>query len=269
MVDQPRVRIGELSRRVGVSPQLLRAWEARYSLLAPARSAGGLRLYSAEDERRVRLMLEQLAQGAPAAEAARVALARERTPAGGHMADAQELARELEAGVAVLDEPRTQAVLDRALEGRPLAQALGDLILPFLRHIGESWAAGEIGVAHEHFASNAIGARLRALARGWGAGVGPRALLACQPGERHDLGLLCFGLALRERGWRIAYLGADTPLADVIGAARELSAAQIKALRKQARVAIGGAGATPPLAAQLGVELLAGDAVSEAAALVP
>src|SRR5579875_1655548 len=240
MVDQPRVRIGELSRRVGVSPQLLRAWEARYSLLAPARSAGGLRLYSAEDERRVRLMLEQLAQGAPAAEAARVALARERTPAGGHMADAQELARELEAGVAVLDEPRTQAVLDRALEGRPLAQALGDLILPFLRHIGES----------------------------------------------HDLGLLCFGLALRERGWRIAYLGADTPLADVIGAARELSpaivvlaavererfrrsAAQIKALRKQARVAIGGAGATPPLAAQLGVELLAGDAVSEAAALVP
>ncbi len=28
----------------------------------------------------------------------------------------------------------------------------------------------------------------------------------------HDLGLIAFGLALRERGWRIAFLGANTPV---------------------------------------------------------
>ena len=54
--------------------------------------------------------------------------------------------------------------------------------------------------------------RLLGLARDWGQGGGPLTLLACPPGELHDLGLICFGLALRARGWRIAFLGTDTPI---------------------------------------------------------
>src|ERR1044071_6101173 len=69
----PTLRIGELSRRVGVSPELLRAWERRYGLLDPARTDGGLRLYSAEDVRRVRAMQAHLQSGLSAAEAARLA----------------------------------------------------------------------------------------------------------------------------------------------------------------------------------------------------
>ena len=64
--------------------------------------------------------------------------------------------------------------------------------------------------------------RLLGLARGWGRGTGPRALLACPPGERHDLGLIAFGLALRERGWRIDFLGGDTPAESIAGAARAI-----------------------------------------------
>ena len=55
MSDPGLLRIGELSRRSGVSPELLRAWERRYRLLRPTRSAGGLRLYSLEDLERVRV----------------------------------------------------------------------------------------------------------------------------------------------------------------------------------------------------------------------
>lgn len=62
--------------------------------------------------------------------------------------------------------------------------------------------------------------RLRGLARGWGTGFGPLALLACAPGEQHDLGLLAFGLALRGRGWRIVYLGPDTPFESIAVATR-------------------------------------------------
>src|SRR3954453_4495570 len=68
------LRIGALSRRVGVSPELLRAWERRYGLLAPSRTGGGLRLYSLEDEARVRRMQAFLAEGLAPAEAARAAL---------------------------------------------------------------------------------------------------------------------------------------------------------------------------------------------------
>src|SRR4051794_39933348 len=64
------LRIGELSKRSGVSPELLRAWERRYGLLQPTRSAGGLRLYSADDLERVRQMRQHLASGLAAAEAA-------------------------------------------------------------------------------------------------------------------------------------------------------------------------------------------------------
>ena len=35
---QPALRIGELSRRLGVSDHVLRAWESRYGLLQPVRS---------------------------------------------------------------------------------------------------------------------------------------------------------------------------------------------------------------------------------------
>ena len=57
------LRIGELSRRTGVAPELLRAWERRYGLLRPARSEGGFRLYSEADEHRVERMRQHLREG--------------------------------------------------------------------------------------------------------------------------------------------------------------------------------------------------------------
>src|SRR6187549_881317 len=71
----PVLRIGELSRRVGVSEHVLRAWESRYGLLQPERSEGGYRLYSEVDQNRVRRMQAYLADGLAAAQAARAAIA--------------------------------------------------------------------------------------------------------------------------------------------------------------------------------------------------
>jgi DNA-binding transcriptional MerR regulator len=273
MADGGRLRIGELSRRVGVSPELLRAWETRYGLVDPDRTQGGLRLYSKEDERRVREMRRQIAAGLSAAEAARVALGSATQPASG-----QRLLAQLDGALTALDEPAAQAALDRTFGSLDLDTAIAQVVVPFLHDLGERWAATERSVGQEHFASNVIGGRLRALARGWGEGGGPRALLACPPGEQHELGLLCFGLLLRKRGWRIVYLGADTPTSELTTAVTQLSpevvvlgsvvaqrfvdaADEIRALGAQARVAIGGAGASSGLAASLGVELLASDLV--------
>src|SRR3954469_2850017 len=110
------LRIGELSRRSGVSPELLRAWERRYRLLRPIRSAGGLRLYSLDDLQRVRAMQHHLSRGLAAAEAA--ALATEQPAltedAGTSLSEAK---RELSDALAEFDEARVQAVLDRLLAG--------------------------------------------------------------------------------------------------------------------------------------------------------
>jgi DNA-binding transcriptional MerR regulator len=220
------LRIGELSRRLGVSDHVLRAWERRYGLLRPVRSAGGFRLYSEADLDRVRRMQAHLAQGLSAAQAARAAIDDERparapvhdeeAPARDGLADAaQTLTRALDA----LDEPTAHAVLDQLLSTLTVETVLRDVVLPYLHELGERWQRGEVSVAQEHFASNVIRGRLASLGRGWGHGHGPRAILACAPGELHDLGLLAFGIVLNRNGWRIEYLGASTPLDDLIGLA--------------------------------------------------
>jgi methanogenic corrinoid protein MtbC1 len=139
-------------------------------------------------------------------------------------------------------------------------------------------------VGQEHFASGLLRGRLLGLARGWGLGVGPVALLACLPREQHELGLLAFGLLLRARGWRIVYLGADTPLDTVEALSRDaepdlivLAALDRKrvtavtdrlgALARRWPVAVGGTGAAVAASKVPGVRALRGDLASEAAAL--
>ena len=39
-------------------------------------------------------------------------------------------------------------------------------------------------------------------------------MLACAPGEQHDIGLLMLAVMLRADGWRVEFLGADTPVDD-------------------------------------------------------
>ena len=280
---RPGLRIGELSRRVGVTPDVLRAWERRYGVLQPHRSRSGQRLYTDADEERVRRMLGHMEGGYSAAVAARLATAPpaalEAAPAGA--ADIGALAEELRAALHGLDEAGAEAALDRLLAAFALDTVLRDAVLPFLADLGERWARGTISVGQEHFATAVIAGRLHALGRSRDAGVGPRAVLACPSDERHDLGLLCFGLALRGRGWRVCYLGADTPTAAIEGVAEQLdadlvviaavraeplvgAADPLAALAAARRVCVGGRGASAALAARLGAERLPEDPIAAA-----
>ena len=289
------LRIGELSRRAGVSPELLRAWERRYDLLRPTRSPGGLRLYSLEDLERVRLMSRHIASGLAAREAAglasRATLGREggeETAGAGHAPgtalDAGAARARLGRAVDQFDEPTAQAVIDELLAVATVDALLSEVVMPFLHDLGDRWERGELSVAQEHFASNLLRGRLLGLARGWGRGTGPRALLACPPGERHDLGLIAFGLALRARGWRIDFLGSDTPVESIVGAARTLRpallvvsaasaelltpmAAELAELAREHEVAVAGAGARAFDPGESKVLVLTRDPVAEAEGL--
>jgi MerR family transcriptional regulator, light-induced transcriptional regulator len=206
------LRIGELSRRTGVSPELLRAWELRYGLLEPSRTVGRFRLYSEADIARVRRMRANLDAGLSASEAARAVLA-ERSPVDspglGEAADA--LARSLES----YDDVGAQSALDSLLAAFSLDIVVREVLVPYLHAVGERWQRGELSVGQEHFISNVIRGRLLALSRGWDRGVGPRAVLASAEGDQHDLPVLLFGVLLRTHGWRITFLGADTPIASL------------------------------------------------------
>jgi len=175
------------------------------------------------------------------------------------------------------------AALDRLLSGFALETVVTDAVLPYLRSLGKRWQqSGDAVVAQEHFASALLRGRLLGLARGWGGGYGPMALLGCFPGEQHDLGLICFGVALRANGWRITFLGADTPFPTISEAARRVRPDLIvlttltrrkrsevedhlASLSAYAPVALAGAGVDESNAPIGGARFLAGDPFTAAA----
>lgn len=290
MAEQPAtlLRIGELSRRLGVSEHVLRAWERRYGLPEPVRSEGGFRLYSSADVARIRRMQAHIADGLSTAQAAQATRAEQpstspaATSAGASVTGPVAAAEALALALDVFDEPAAQAALDRLLSDYTVETVLREVLLPYLRRLGERWASGEVSVAHEHFASNLLRGRLTSLARGWGSGNGPTAVLACAPGERHDLPLLMLGIALNRLGWRIVYLGGDTPVEvlshvavqgrpDLVVLAltnpQRLRGhmEQLTLLADALPLAIAGAGATSALAKQTGAQLLTMDPVTAAA----
>lgn len=273
------VRIGELSRRLGVGPDRLRAWERRYGLLRPVRTPGGFRLYSREDEQRVRGMLAQLARGLSAAQAAEVVLAAGHSPPSHTPSD--ELRARLAAALAEFDDAGANAVLDRLFAVHGPDVAMRDVIYPYLRAVGEAWARAEIDIGQEHFASNLLLRRLLGLLPGWEDGSGPRAVLACAPGDQHSLGLTGLGVALRNRAWRVTYLGADTPIAAIVRATETLAPRlvvlsstiadnlppfedELRALAASVRLVLAGAGVSPELAQRVGAERLDVDPVTAA-----
>lgn len=278
-----KLRIGELSYRVQVRPELLRAWEKRYGLLQPARSERGFRLYSEADEWRVRLMQEKLRSGLSASEAAAevARLERESMPPDETAEAPMELAGQLGAALEQFDEDRAHVVLDRLLGIYGLERAIREALMPYLREVGERWSRGEISVAQEHFASRLLEGRLLALARGWNKGPGRRAILACPSGEQHTLPLICFGLVLRSRGWRNIYLGGDSPPSTVHMAADTVDAdaivlsavtperftpisGQLAGLARGRRLHLAGPGAVPQLAVELEVDCMNDDPATAA-----
>ena len=210
-----RLWIGALAERTGVSTHLLRVWEERYGLLTPERSPSGYRIYGPDDERRVREMVALRDRGMAAGDAAAMVLAAVPGPGSVTLDD---LLPALGEAIAAFDEPRTHAVIDRALAGNDAIEVVDRLFFACLRRLGDEWESGEITVAQEHFGSGLIRGRMLALApHGGTAGEDtPVAVLACPTHERHDIGLLALGLALRHEGWSVTFLGADTPVPDVV-----------------------------------------------------
>jgi len=288
-----KVRIGQLARRTGVSPAVLRAWEQRYGVIGPERSPGGTRLYSERDEARIRAMQTHMAAGLPTAEAARAVLAGEavagaapvggsvRTPAGSTLDDG---ARALRRALARLDREQAERALDFLLGSLTFETVAVEVLLPYLVDVGARWERGEASIAEEHLATQLLRARLLALTHGLTSAQGAQAVLGCPPDEHHDIALVILSVALERRGWRVTLLGANTPVTTIAQAADLIDAdcvvvaattperiaavgdelSELAALRP---LLLAGPGATPPGVRRIGAMLLEGDPVTAAATL--
>lgn len=236
----PRHPIRVVAERTGVSPTLLRAWERRYSVVDPARSEGGQRLYSDADVERILLLRRVVDAGRSIGKVAELpdgelralrdedeAARRRRTagsPGGGPAAgvDAALVA------VESLDPEALKTVLRRELVSLGGDRFLEAMVSPLLARIGEEWRAGRLRPAHEHVAVAVIKQVL-----GWMLEQARRqdsertVVVGTLSGERHELGALLAATAAALEGWRPILTGEDLPADEIAMAAQAVSAAAV------------------------------------------
>jgi len=219
----PLLNIAALSRRTGIAPDTLRKWELRYGVLRPERTPGGQRRYSELDVQRVEWLRDRIRDGWRIGEAARVI-----DEASAAALDEPVALRDaLIASIRDSDPVTLSSTLDQAFAVLPLEQALTDVVTPALRWTGEAWHRGDLSVAQEHAITAKVRAHLGKLISDGQGGVHGVAVLACPPGERHDVGLLMLAVMLRADGWRVEFLGADTPVAEAISFADDVGATML------------------------------------------
>lgn len=203
--------IKQVAGLTGVSEAVLRAWESRYRIVTPNRSANGYRVYDDEQLELLREMAALVGAGVPASHAAATLLAHPRvatrSATEGGVPD-----RGFLAAVASLDSRALDAVIE-AENPEGEFEAFADRWLPErLGELGEGWASGDLGVVAEHFASATL---MRVISRVFDAAVpalaSGKVLVGLPAGSRHELMLFAFAACLRRLGVDVVYLGADVP----------------------------------------------------------
>lgn len=232
-----------VARRTGLTPDLLRAWERRYGVVEPSRSAGGQRNYSDADIERLQLLVRCTQGGRQIGQVARL--------------DNEQLRAMLAADIS-LDERRSasatvdfavDAVLAKAISAvdrfdaaslesalrsaalrMPSEIVLDHVVGPLLHAIGNKWHEGQLAPANEHLAITTI---RRVLSWMTDAIVtrddAPSIIVGTPAAQNHDLGAMLAATAASGLGWRVTYLGASLPAQELARAA-VLASADVVAL---------------------------------------
>ena len=202
------LNIAAVAQRTGIGADTLRKWERRYGVLRPSRTSGGQRRYDERDVARVEWLRDRLADGFRIGEAAALL----ETDDASAESSTTGLRDAIVAAVADTDTRRLAALVEQSFTLYDVETAVEEIVAPALRLVGDRWEAGAECIAEEHLLSEVVLERLRTLLGDRRPAVRGTAVLACAPGERHELGLLSLAVLLQADGWLTVYLGTDTPL---------------------------------------------------------
>ncbi len=113
--------------------------------------------------------------------------------------------------------------LTLALEGAAIALTqtvlLLDVILPLLRHIGDSWHRGSLRPSQEHLATAAIRTFLSGLMRAVAVSSrAPKVVVTTPAGQWHEISAQVAALLALADGWRVVFLGANLPAEEIANA---------------------------------------------------
>lgn len=223
-------RIHRVAKLTGLSRDVIRVWERRFGLLKPMRGANRYRNYSDEDVALLRYLKEQLDAGASIGDLARVGreelLVRMRAMVPRATIVDNTFSRLLRELLAALD-PFDRITFEKRLNGAvavvPFDEALHGILLPLQEHVGQLWHDGHVNIAIEHYVTKQIQQKIfSAMNQLPVAEFGVKVVVACPPGEEHDIAALAVAYRCRVRGCRVYYLGANVPVAALTNLCRNV-----------------------------------------------
>lgn len=246
-VQDPRHPIQVVARRTGLTPDVIRVWERRYSAVSPSRSESRRRLYSDEDVRRLVLLRKATLAGRRIGDVANMSddelvelvASDERSTA-----EAPTVAPTPSAGPrpvpddAVLRHQKACLLAVEKLDGTAMDGALNQarlelstpvlidrVLMPVLHEVGDRWRSGSIRPYQEHLATSMIKSLLESL-RPFHAKPtsGPEFLVTTPAGQVHEMGALMAAVIAATEGWRVTYLGPNLPAEEIAAAALQRKA---------------------------------------------
>jgi DNA-binding transcriptional MerR regulator len=221
----PTYNLKVVLKETGLAADTLRAWERRYGLPKPIRSAGGHRLYSQRDIETIKWLVARQAEGLSISRA--VDLWNEQTSSGTDLlvdfvtpgpnnstADALESYRvEWISACMAFNEYLAEKTLNQAFGIFPLETVCTAVLQRGLSEMGDKWYRNEATVQQEHFTAALAQRKLDALIAASPLPVHSQmVMMGATPGEDHYFSLVLMTLLMRRRGFPVIYLGANVPL---------------------------------------------------------
>ncbi|WP_215141521.1 MerR family transcriptional regulator [Exiguobacterium qingdaonense] len=220
----PKYSIKTVATLTGVNPTTIRAWERRYQFIVPNRTESGHRLYSDQDVEKIKWVVDKQKEGLSVSQAIQQLQHNfEPKPSATKLYDEELKDRLLEALLS-FDERLAHDLINRAFNTFSFEKVTNDIIQPLLMDIGSKWEEGSITIAHEHFATAFLRARLSTLSLQMPMNPFlPRITCVCAPDEVHEIGLLFVTLYLRQHGYDVIFLGAGFPKEDLNRALHDIN----------------------------------------------
>ncbi|MGB8982544.1 MAG: B12-binding domain-containing protein [Anaerolineales bacterium] len=221
----PAFNLKVVLNETGIAADTLRAWERRYGLPMPQRSAGGHRLYSQRDIETIKWLIKRQAEGLSISRAVDLwneQLASGADPLAGPVppgslpaasANLESLRRDWIDACLNFNESNAEQTLNQAFSMFPVEAVCTEVLQKGLSEIGDLWYENRASVQQEHFASGLATRRLDALLSASPAPTRNQTIIiGCPSDEWHTFTPLLLALLIRRRGLHVLYLGANVPI---------------------------------------------------------
>jgi DNA-binding transcriptional MerR regulator len=239
--DEPKYSVQRVSDLTGILPVTLRAWERRYGILKPDRDENRYRLYSERDLAIIRWLINKKNEGVSISSAGSILqemiandlwpeiipfeIARIKTASS---VPPKRYTDELFQLLSNYKEVEAARLFEDAISKFDLETLIEKIITPTLVSVGEAWVRGDLMISTEHFMAAFLRSRLNNLYISLPiVNKGPKILIGGAPAEEHEMGALMMAVLLRNRGYRVEFLGANLHLDDLVDYARATLPAMI------------------------------------------